>query len=135
MAPQGTTLHLPHGQTVTVSPVFREYSFKANNLNVHDSVFPPGWSIVIETSDGNDDNEEPLTEKEKVFGSSKNITHRFTRPTLNKDILFISTISNPSSTDFRPAQSPTRQIAMMLWVSLWWYFHQVICPSIFFVPC
>ncbi|KAJ8612746.1 hypothetical protein MRB53_037322 [Persea americana] len=48
----------------------------------------------------------------------------YTRPTLQNDHLFISSISNPSSQDFRPAASPTRQIAMMLWATLWWYFHQ-----------
>ena len=125
MAPQGTTLHLPNGQTVTVSPIFGGYSFKANNLNVHHSVFPPGWAITIHTQEDYDEDDEPLTEAEKVFGSNKHPVHKFTRPTLRTDHLFISSISNPSSTDFKPAASPTRQLAMMLWVTLWWYFHLV----------
>jgi hypothetical protein len=43
---------------------------------------------------------------------------------MQNDHLFISSISQPSSNDFKPASSPTRQIAMMLWATLWWYFHQ-----------
>lgn len=127
MAPPGTgtTLHLPNGQTITVSPIFGGFSFKANDLNVHQSIFPPGWSIIINTSDGDPNDDEPLSEKEKVFGSNKHPTRKFSRPTLHNDNLYISTISNPSNTDFKPATSPTRQIAMMLWASLWWYFHQV----------
>lgn len=50
--------------------------------------------------------------------------HPFKRPTLQNDILFISTISNPSNDDFKTPTSPTRQIAMSLWASLYWYFHQ-----------
>lgn len=55
---------------------------------------------------------------------TKHHIHRFRKPSLRNDHLFISSISNPSSNDFKPASSPTRQIAMMLWASLWWYFHQ-----------
>ena len=50
--------------------------------------------------------------------------HRFRKPTLQNDHLFISSISNPSSSEFKPSSSPTRSIAMMLWATLWWYFHQ-----------
>ena len=125
MAPPGTTLHLPNGQILTVSPVFGGYSFKANDLNVHHSIFPPGWSIIINTRDSDDAANEPLDEKERIFGSSKHSNHRFSQPTLHDDNMYISTISNPSNTDFKPATSPTRQIAMMLWASLWWYFHLV----------
>lgn len=50
--------------------------------------------------------------------------HRFRKPSLRNDHLFISMVSNPNSNEFKPASSPTRQIAMMLWATLWWYFHQ-----------
>jgi hypothetical protein len=50
--------------------------------------------------------------------------HSYTKPTLQNDNLFISSISNPSSSEFKPAASPTRQIAMMIWITLYWYFHQ-----------
>jgi hypothetical protein len=52
-----------------------------------------------------------------------NIT-RFTSPTLNRDSFYISYIVNPPSSDFKPVTSPTRQIAMMLWATMWWYFHE-----------
>ncbi|ODA83847.1 hypothetical protein RJ55_02363 [Drechmeria coniospora] len=55
-------------------------------------------------------------------------TRPFTEPTLDGDVLFISSISNPSSAEFKPAASPTRQLAMMLWVTLYWYFHQAEPP-------
>ena len=42
-------------------------------------------------------------------------THRYRRPTLRNDALFISSISLPSNYEFKPAASPTRQVAMMLW--------------------
>ena len=129
MAP--SLVHLPNGQTVTVSPVFAGLAFKANDLNIHHSVFPPGWTIILETSD--DDNEEddaqsPPDEKEQIYGSSRHKVHSYKAPSLHNDNLFISSISNPSNTDFKPATSPTRQIAMMLWATLWWYFHQVSLP-------
>ena len=129
MAP--TLVHLPNGQTITVSPVFAGLAFKANDLNIHHSVFPPGWTIILETSD--DDHEEedaqsPPDEKEQIYGSSRRKVHSYKAPSLHNDHLFISSISNPSNTDFKPATSPTRQIAMMLWATLWWYFHQVSLP-------
>lgn len=51
-------------------------------------------------------------------------SHSFSKPTLQKDTLYISSISNPSSADYKAPASPTRQIAMMLWITLYWYFHQ-----------
>ena len=129
MAP--SVVYLPNGQTITVSPVFAGFSFKANDLNIHHSIFPPGWTVILESGDDNDDDKAPAPTDEKDlpygYGSNKP-AGRFKRPTLHNDNLFISSISNPSSTDFRPATSPTRQIAMMLWATLCWYFHQV-CVS------
>ena len=127
MAP--SLVHLPNGQTITVSPVFAGHSFKANDLNIHQSIFPPGWTIILESVDGDDDDDDgsqsPPDEREQLYGSRKHPPRRFKTPTLHSDNLFISSISNPSNTDFKPATSPTRQIAMMLWATLWWYFHQV----------
>lgn len=50
--------------------------------------------------------------------------HPYRKPTLQSDSIFLSSISNPSSSDFKLPTSPTRQIAMMLWATLYWYFHQ-----------
>ena len=60
--------------------------------------------------------EEPSTKQ--------TIIHRFTKPTLRNDSLFLSSLSIPSSSDFRMSSSPTRQIALMLWSTLYWYFHK-----------
>ena len=147
MAP--SLVYLPNGQTVTVNTVFGGLSFKANDLNTHHSVFPPGWTIIINSEDGEGGQEpkwwgsrpnstasileqEPDSQKEPV--AKKHHTHRFTTPTLRGDSLYISSISNPSSTDFKPASSPTRQIGMMLWTTLYWYFHQPEPPPYLKTP-
>lgn len=129
-----STLHLPNGMTITVNPVFGGLYFKANDLNPHHSVFPPGWTIILHSEDSDADHVAPSSaahtlQRVAVDGQSRQEekaqhVHRFRKPTLRNDHMFISSISNPSSNDFRPASSPTRQIAMMLWASLWWYFHQ-----------
>ncbi|KAJ9221131.1 hypothetical protein DTO207G8_4243 [Paecilomyces variotii] len=142
-----STCHLPNGQTFSVTPVFGGVTFKSNDMNLHHSVFPPGWTIVIQTEkpieDGSEDGNyndlvtegdasstaASTTQDTTPQGSSSSAerpvkTYRFSKPTLRNDYLFLSSIVNPSSNDFKPATSPTRQIAMMLWASLWWYFHE-----------
>lgn len=100
-----STIRLPDGQTFTVQPVFAGLFFKSHELSKHhQSPFPVGWTVVIHTEHENQ--------------------HAFTKPTLQNDTVYISSISNPSSADFKEPASPTRQIAMMLWVTLYWYFHQ-----------
>ena len=127
MAP--STVYLPNGQTITVSPVFAGFSFRANDLNVHHSLFPPGWTVILESGDDDDEKDEaqkPANELDLPYGyGGRKTAGRYKKPTLHNDNLFISSISNPSNTDFKPATSPTRQIAMMLWATLCWYFHQV----------
>lgn len=128
-----TIVYLPNGQTLTVSPVFAGLSFKANELNVHHSVFPPGWTIILESEDDYDDRSPVESDDEGTLVSIKRHIHPFRKPTLHNDSFYISSISNPSSIDFKPPTSPTRQIAMMLWATLWWYFHQVLLsPSTLF---
>ncbi|KAF2204585.1 hypothetical protein GQ43DRAFT_364353 [Delitschia confertaspora ATCC 74209] len=130
MAP--SIVHLPNGQTLTVTPVFGGLFFKSNSLSNHHSPFPAGWTIVLDTEDepqldlfpdrSQAQDEHHDTSEEKY--ARKHAVHRFKRPTLHNDHLYISSISNPSSNDFKPATSPTRQIAMMLWATLYWYFQQ-----------
>ena len=116
-------VHLPNGQTITVTPVFGGLFFKANDMNKSNAIFPPGWTIILHS----EDDDEDLAASENTSSTpKKSNVHRYRTPTLRNDTLFISSISNPSSTDFKPATSPTRQIAMMLWATLWWYFHQVL---------
>lgn len=127
MAPTPNILHLPNGQHLTVTPVFGGYFFKSNDLNIHghSNIFPAGWTVILQTEDYSD---EYVDSKQVQLSGMPNEKHHhihaFKLPTLHNDNLFISSISNPSNSDFKPATSPTRQIAMMLWASLYWYFHQ-----------
>lgn len=132
MAPTQTILHLPNGQNLTVIPVFGGFFFKSNELNLHDSVFPAGWTVILQTEDYSDDHgvEDEGKELDGMPRTRKRHIHPYKQPTLQNDNLFISSISNPSSNDFKAPTSPTRQIAMMLWASLYWYFHQT-APSPF----
>ncbi|KAL1970636.1 hypothetical protein VTN77DRAFT_4280 [Rasamsonia byssochlamydoides] len=144
------TCYLPNGQTFSVTPVFGGVTFKSNDMNIHNSAFPPGWTIVIHTEvpeeeassyDSPCDDSDSNVKLPPPTASSPPETAapaaapaasperkvricRFKRPTLRNDCLFISSISNPSNNDFKPPSSPTRQIAMMLWATLWWYFHE-----------
>ena len=143
-------VHLPNGQTLTVQPVFGGLFFKSNDLNTHHSAFPPGWTIILNSEDDEEDHVGPHTssaahtdtslaiDQEKLSAANaagvqgiarpntpkRHHIHRFRKPTLQNDHLFISSISNPASSEFKPSSSPTRGIAMMLWATLWWYFHQ-----------
>ncbi|PVH98992.1 siderophore biosynthesis protein-like protein [Periconia macrospinosa] len=126
----GAIVHLPNGQNLTVSPVFGGLFFKSNDLSNHNSPFPPGWTIVL-SSEAHHGDEENLDDNSAERGVNEDGVvprkphfHRYKKPTLHNDHLYISSISNPSSNDFKPATSPTRQIAMMLWATLYWYFHQ-----------
>ena len=139
MAPQ--TIHLPDGQTFTASPVFAGYAFKGDAIS-HESHFPVGWTTVLHTEEGKPVFKEGDTSKKDHDGANakhvadapdkdaaeppktKKRARAFTKPTLQNDTLFISSISNPSDQEFTPPASPTRHIAMMLWVTLYWYFHQ-----------
>jgi hypothetical protein len=126
MAPTQTIVHLPNGQNLTVTPVFGGFFFKSNELNLHGSVFPAGWTVILQTEDYADDHghDADAIELNGMPGTKKRHIHPYKQPTLQNDNLFISSISNPSSNDFKAPTSPTRQIAMMLWASLYWYFHQ-----------
>jgi RimJ/RimL family protein N-acetyltransferase len=128
MAPAPSVIHLPNGQNLTVVPVFGGFFFKANELSVHSSVFPAGWTVIIQSEDYYEDHFPQHEPPEQVPSDDprdkRRHIHPFKRPTLQNDSLFISSISNPSSNDFKSPSSPSRQIAMMLWVSLYWYFHQ-----------
>lgn len=134
MAP--SLVHLPNGQTLSVTPVFGGLYFKSNDLASHHNVFPPGWTIILNIED-DEENDDPRaaeaasptadmdpTPRADAPIHKKPHVHRFRRPSLKNDHLFISSISNPASNEFRPPTSPTRQIAMMLWATLYWYFHQ-----------
>ena len=128
MAPTQSVVRLPNGQNLTVIPVFGGLFFKSNDLNVHSNVFPAGWTVILQSEDYADEHpserDSTRPELSGVPTERKRHIHPFKQPTLQNDNLFISSISNPSSNDFKSPTSPTRQIAMMLWASLCWYFHQ-----------
>lgn len=131
MAPS-QQLYLPNGQSLTVTPVFGGLFFRFNDMSLHSSVFPAGWTIIIQSEDFLEDHDPQETGKPAEGNTTPNKRHshihRFSKPTLHNDNLFISSISNPSSSEFKPAASPTRLIAMMLWCTLYWYFHQTEPP-------
>lgn len=123
MSPE--TLRLPNGQTLTVVPVFGGLQFKSNDLNLHQGIFPPGWTIALTTDHGlHDQKTSSTTDVAHSSIDRSSHTRQFRNPTLQNDSLFISSISQPSDAEFKPATSPTRMIAMMLWATLYWYFHQ-----------
>jgi N5-hydroxyornithine acetyltransferase len=126
MAP--SVVHLPDGQTFTAQPVFSGLFFKSNELNTRPAPFPAGWTVVLHTEgiEVPDQPDSHTTSNNSVNGQGGKHTHsrRFTQPTLQDDTIFISSISKPSSEEFEPARSPSRHIALMLWISLYWYFQQ-----------
>ncbi|KAJ5572178.1 hypothetical protein N7535_005838 [Penicillium sp. DV-2018c] len=120
---RNTTCLLPNGLTFNVSSVFGGVSFKSADIQ-HNSTFPPGWTIMIHTAKprkSDEQTDQPDSESTHDDGSN---TTRFTTPTLTRDSLYISYIVNPPSSDYKPVTSHTRLIAMMLWATLWWYFHE-----------
>ncbi|KAL4918276.1 hypothetical protein BDW62DRAFT_210561 [Aspergillus aurantiobrunneus] len=128
---------LPNGQSFSITPVFGGFNFKFNNANQGSSLLPPGWNVVLGTRrqpdrlpDGElpedelpDDERGRARQMEKRSENRPQVS-RFTNPTLSSDELYISYIVNPPDSDYKPVTSPTRQIAMMLWVTLYWYFHE-----------
>ncbi|KAJ2893773.1 lysine N-acyltransferase [Zalerion maritima] len=121
-------LRLPDGQNFEIRPVFSGMQFQSQQLNEQNHPFPVGWTIVIRTEQDGPPLPPQSPDQAGVTGTSNGSTakklHAWSKPTLLRDCLFISSISNPSYNDFKPAASPTRQIAMMLWITLYWYFHQ-----------
>ncbi|KIW76643.1 hypothetical protein Z517_09087 [Fonsecaea pedrosoi CBS 271.37] len=124
-------VYLPNGQIYTVTPVFGGFTFKSTNLDLHHSAMPPGWTVILQTEDEVEDDERRSSKvavntsaDHEEAGHKHTVAHRFTKPTIQSDSLFISSISMPSSSDFKNTASPTRHIAMMLWATLCWYFHK-----------
>lgn len=121
MAP-ANIVHLPNGSQLSITPVFGGLFFKSTDLLSTHSPFPPGWTIVINSEDEQDTKEH--IQQDHGSRSPPPRVHRYKQPTLHGDHIYISSISNPNSSEFKAAASPTRQIAMMLWATLYWYFHQ-----------
>ncbi|POS83578.1 hypothetical protein EPUL_004276 [Erysiphe pulchra] len=122
-----SNLCLPNGQRLTVRPVFGGFLFKPDELNVHSSAFPAAWTVILQTEDIEQEDDkisDPEQKTDEIPVRKARHAHPYRKPTLQSDSLFISSISNPSSHDFPTQTSSTKQIVMMLWTSLYWYFHQ-----------
>ncbi|KAG5935582.1 hypothetical protein E4U59_005524 [Claviceps monticola] len=131
-------MHLPDGKKITVTPVFGGMGFRSHHHH-HDNLlhpFPVGWMTVLHTEEEPDDL-DVVEDHGHESGTShlagnvleeeprpKRRSRPFRAPTLQNDTLFISSLSLPSNAEYKPAASPTREIAMMLWITLYWYFHQ-----------
>ena len=139
-----STIRLPNGSTFTVARIYGGVTFRSNDMSTSPNSLPQGWSIIINTEKAVDDassprsppalyledagssprySSTPSSPRSSTPRSNCNEHSRFIKPTINRDSLFISSLTLPSSYEYRPADSPTRQIAMMLWATLWWYFH------------
>lgn len=118
-----SVVYLPDGQSFTVVPVFAGLLFKSNDLNAHHSAYPVGWTVVLHTEDEQKPEADAATDATAKTDEKPHV-HSFRKPTLLGDSLFISSVSAPSASEYKPAASPTRQSAMMLWVTLYWYFQQ-----------
>ncbi|EEA21651.1 hypothetical protein TMatcc_008928 [Talaromyces marneffei ATCC 18224] len=127
-----STCHLPNGHTFSVTPVFGGVTFKETDVYLHNTALPPGWTVVIHTEklieEGHeDDKHQPHDSHGTTVDAATAVEPKvristFRKPTLQNDCIFISSINSPS--DFKTPVSPSRQIAMMLWATLWWYFHE-----------
>lgn len=129
-------VRLPNGHNLSVTPIFGGLYFKSIESHNTTSPFPPGWTIIINTEDDEVDHDPPSYAGKDLGSidpwtnspSRKRHIHTYRKPTLKNDHLFFSSISNPATNDSNPnrfpASSPTRQIAMMVWATLYWYFHQ-----------
>lgn len=136
MGPQ--TVYLPDGQTFTVSPIFGGKGFKSNDVRSHGPAVPVGWTVVLNTeemvqpasapTDGGGDHDHGDGDEEEA--KPKRRIKPFVKPSLEGDKLFISSISRPSGEDYIAPVSPTREVAMMIWVTLYWYFHQEEPPTV-----
>ncbi|KAI5306998.1 hypothetical protein KEM56_005748 [Ascosphaera pollenicola] len=136
-------VHLPNGYVFNVNPAFNGFSFKIAEKAGTTTAFPPGWNIVLQTRKPRRQTDRVVLLHERIADtppvSPLQVKHPlndapggdeiddyrpFRGPTLNDDHLFISSILLPPSSGKSNVLSPARHIAMMLYATLWWYFHQ-----------
>lgn len=146
-----TTVYLPNGYTLSATPSFGGMTFKTNDIGRTENPLPPGWSIVITTAEEENISFEDSRQhrRRQAAPDAKSLDAkssdgeqveeelfkmppmRFSNPTLNRDSFFISSVFFPSDSNFATCKSPTRQTALMIWATLYWYFHlQEPSPSI-----
>ncbi|KAL4914912.1 acyl-CoA N-acyltransferase [Aspergillus aurantiobrunneus] len=106
--------YLPNGIQVDVTPVFGGFKFKVKCHEQYNS-FPPEWTICLETKNGGGSHASNTGDPD---------SRPFTVPSLYNDTLYLSSLSLPSCKDLKPSSAPTRLVAMVLWVSFFWYFQE-----------
>ncbi|KAJ9479896.1 hypothetical protein VN97_g13165 [Penicillium thymicola] len=118
-----STCYLPSGQKVHVSPVLFGFRFTLLTEDPAGS-FPPEWTVSLSTKQrkkqrkkGND------PEPENVLNADDDLS-TFKTPTLDSDVLYLSSMSKPHGKDLKPSSATTRQVAIILWVTFNWYFHE-----------
>ncbi|KAL2855934.1 acyl-CoA N-acyltransferase [Aspergillus pseudoustus] len=103
--PQGLNqLAMPDFMTVT--PVFGGFKFKAKDHAQYES-FPPEWIVCLDTK----------IQQDGPSSGTEQPSQPFTVPSLDHDALYLSSISLPSRKDIKPGSAPTRQVAMVLWIT------------------
>ncbi|KAK6826024.1 hypothetical protein PG987_013518 [Apiospora arundinis] len=107
-------VHLPDGQVIVAQPIFNGIFFKSNDTNHRHTPFPAGWTIALHTEDSPD----------QAHGDSRAGAGAATAEGTAVRPRIKTSISNPSSDEYEPAKSPSRQVALMLYISLYWYFQQ-----------
>lgn len=114
-----STCYLPSGQKVTVKSVLFGFKFTLDTEDPARS-FPPEWTISISTKRCKDSNG-----LWSANGQDTDIDRStFKAPSLNSDLLFLSSMSMPRGKDLKPTSATTRQVAIILWVTFNWYFHE-----------
>lgn len=114
-----STCYLPSGHKVTVKPVLFGYKFTLVTEDPSGS-FPPEWTISISTKR----HKEP-DGMEFVSGQDTDIDRStFKTPSLNSDLLCLSSMSMPRGKDLKPTSATTRRVALILWITFNWYFQE-----------
>lgn len=108
--------YLPNGQIVSVSQIFGGFKFKLGNH----CDFPPEWTICLWT----DGPEHGDASRSEDVDPAETDSVQFTKPSRNNDSLYLSSLSMSSIKDPKPGSAPTRQVAMILWVTFYWYFQE-----------
>ena len=108
-----TSIVLPNGQTLTVLPLAHEIQFRVDRSNPYCSMLPPLWHIVLCAS-GQYNPLESSSRPNNAHESSQLKSEGFETPSLHNDSLIL-----------KPIAATPQQSAVILWVTLWWYFHQV----------
>ncbi|KAL3493471.1 acyl-CoA N-acyltransferase [Aspergillus germanicus] len=108
--------NLPNGIQVTVTPVFGGFKFNAKDHARYNS-FPPEWIVCLHTRVHQNGSSSDAANTEQS-------SQPFTTPSLNNDALYLTSMSLPSRQDQKPGSAPLRQVAMVLWITFLWYFHE-----------